>query len=81
MILLHRESFNFSTTLPKIAAGGKAYASRSCHGRLSSSTVAARGSGTGDTNRGHTVFEPRGKQVYFWPGRPLEGDHSVYGLA
>ena len=60
MSLLHRESSSFSTTLPKMAAGGKAYMSRSSHGRLSASTAVARGSGTGDTNRGNEV-EPRGK--------------------
>ena len=36
MILLHGES---STTLPKMAAGGKAYASISSYGRLSASTA------------------------------------------
>ena len=56
MILLHGESFNFSTTLPNIAAGGKAYASRSSYGRLSASTAVARGSGTGDTNRGNLLL-------------------------
>ena len=49
MSLLHGESCNFSTTLPKMAAGGKAYMSRSSHGRLSASTAVARGSGTGDS--------------------------------
>ena len=54
MILVNGESCNFSTTLPKMVAGGKAYASRSYHGRLSASTAVARGSGTGDTNRGNS---------------------------
>ena len=53
MILLHGESCNFSTTLPNMADGGKVYAFRSYHGRLSASTAVARGSGTGDTNRGN----------------------------
>ena len=56
MILLHGESSIFSTTLPNMAAGGKAYASRSSHGRPSASTAAARGSGTGDTNRGNWLL-------------------------
>ena len=53
MILLHGESCNFSTTLPNMTDGGKVYAFRSYHGRLSASTAVARGSGTGDTNRGN----------------------------
>ena len=56
MILLHGEFCNFSTTLPKMAVGGKAYASRSSHGRLRASTAVARGSGTGDTNRGNLLL-------------------------
>ena len=56
MILLHGESCNFSTTLPNMAAGGKAYASRSSPDRLSTSTAEARGSGTGDTNRGNLLL-------------------------
>ena len=56
MILLHRESCNFSTTLPNMADGGKVYASRSYHGRLSTSTAVARRSGTGDTNRGNLLL-------------------------
>ena len=56
MILLHGESWNFSTTLPKMAAGGKAYVSRSSHGRLSASTAVTRGSGTGDTNEGNLLL-------------------------
>ena len=55
MILLHGESCNF-TILPNTAAGGRAYASRSSHGRLSASTAVARGSGTGDTNRGNLLL-------------------------
>ena len=51
MNLLHGESCNF-TTLPNIAVGGKVYASRSSHSRPSASTAVARGSSTGDTNRG-----------------------------
>ena len=54
MILLHWESCNF-TTLPKMAAGGKVYASRSSHGKLTMSTAVARGSGTGDTNQGNLL--------------------------
>ena len=49
MILLHGESCNFSTT-------GKVYAFRSYHGRLSASTAVARGSSTGDTNRGNLLL-------------------------
>ena len=56
MILMHGESCNFSTTLPKMADGGKVYAFRSYHGRLSASTAVARGSGTGDTNRGNLLL-------------------------
>ena len=56
MILLHGESCNFSTTLPKMASGGKAYVSRSSHGRLSAFTAVARGSGMGDTNRGNLLL-------------------------
>ena len=43
MILLHGESYNFSTTLSKMVGGGKAYASRSSHGRLIASTAVVRG--------------------------------------
>ena len=49
MILLHGESCNF-TTLPNMA-DGEVYAFRSYHGRLSTSTAVARGSGTGDTKQ------------------------------
>ena len=56
MILLHGESCNFSTTLPNMADGGKVYAFRSYHGILSASTAVARGSGTGDTNRGNLLL-------------------------
>ena len=56
MILLHGESCNFSATLPNMATGGKAHASRSCHGRSSASTAVARQSGTGDTNRGDLLL-------------------------
>ena len=56
MILLQGESCNLSTTLPKMAAGGKAYASRFSHGRLSASTATASESGTGDTNRGNLLL-------------------------
>ena len=56
MILLHGESYNFSTTLPNMADGGKVYASRSYHGRLSASTAVARRSSTGDTNRGNLLL-------------------------
>ena len=69
MILLHGESCNFSTTLPKMAAGGKAYASRSSHGRLSASTAEARGSGTREKKR-QLVVEPHGKKVYLGPVPP-----------
>ena len=55
MILLHGESCNFKT-LPNMADDGKVYAFRSYHGRLSASTAVARGSGTGDTNRGNLLL-------------------------
>ena len=55
MILLHGESCNF-TTVPNMADDGKVYAFRSYHGRLSASTAVARGSGTGDTNRGNLLL-------------------------
>ena len=66
MILLHGWSCNFCATLPKMAAGGKAYASRSSHGRLSASTDQARGSSTGDTNRGSLLLN-------------LMGNNSIWG--
>ena len=53
MILLHGESCNSSTTWPNMVDGGKVYA---YHGRLSASTAVARGSGTGDTNRGNLLL-------------------------
>ena len=56
MILLHGESCNFSTTLPNMADGAEVYAFRSYYGRLSASTAVARGSGTGDTNRGNLLL-------------------------
>ena len=56
MIFLHGESCNSSTTLPNMVDGGKVYASRSYHGQLSTSTAVARGSGTGDTNRGNLLL-------------------------
>ena len=39
-----------------MAAGGKAYASRSSHDRVSASTAKARRSGTDDINRGNWLF-------------------------
>ena len=51
MILLHGESCNLSTTLPNMADGEKVYPFRSYHGRLSTSTAVARGTGTGDTKQ------------------------------
>ena len=39
-----------------MAAGGKAYAFRSSHGRLRASTAVARGSGTSDTNRDNLLL-------------------------
>ena len=56
MILLHGESCNFSTTLPNMADSWKVYAFRSYHGRLRASTAVARGSSTGDTNRGNLLL-------------------------
>ena len=59
MILLHGESCNI-TTLPNMA-DGEVYAFRSYHGRLSTSTAVAWGSGSGDTKQRRLVVEPRGK--------------------
>ena len=56
MILLHGKSCNFSTTLSNMADGGTVYAFRSYHGRLIVSTAVARGSGTGDSNRGNLLL-------------------------
>ena len=53
MILLHGESCNSSTTLPNMVDG---VCFQSYHGRLSASTAVARGSGTGDTNRGNLLL-------------------------
>ena len=39
-----------------MADGGKVYAFRSYPGRLSASTAVARGSGTGDPNRGNLLL-------------------------
>ena len=58
MIFLHGSSLQLRHHLPKMAAGGKAYASRFSHGRLSASTAQARGYGTGDTNRGNLLLNP-----------------------
>ena len=68
MIILHGESCNFSTTLPNMADGGKVYAFRSYHGRLSASTAVARGSGTGDTNRGNLLLNLVALYYLFWAG-------------
>ena len=48
------DSFAWAVLQPKLAAGGKEYAPRSSHGRLKASTE-ARGSSTGDTNRGNLL--------------------------
>ena len=48
-----------------MATGGKTYASRSSQGRLSASNAEARGSGTGDTNRGNLLN--------------LVGNRSIFG--
>ena len=86
MILLHGESCNSSTTLPNMADGGKVYASRSYHGRLNASTAVARGSGTGDTNRGNFLLNLMANKS-IWAGatccrlsrRPLEGETTLFG--
>ena len=86
MILLHGESCNFSTTLPNMVDGGKVYAFRSYHGRLSGSTAVARGSGTGDTNRGNLFLRTSWQISLFWAGatcciewkNPLEGETTVW---
>ena len=84
-ILLHGESCNFSTTLPNMADGGKVYASRSYHRRLSASTAVARGSSTGDTNRGNLLLNLvanksilGGATCCILSGRPLEGETTVW---
>ena len=74
MILLRGESCNFSTTLPKMAAGGKAYASRSSHGRLSASTAVARGSCTGDTKKGNLLLN-------LMPNRSIFGQCHLLHIA
>ena len=86
MILLHGESCKFSTTLPNMAAGGKAYVSRSSHGRPSASTAVARGSGTGDTNRGNLLLNLVANRSIFGQCHLLQivwktsgrRDHSVW---
>ena len=86
MILLHGQSYNFSTTLPKMAAGGKAYVSRSTHDRLSASTAETRGSGTSDTNRGNLLLNLLAhRSILGWSTccilsrRPLEGETTLSG--
>ena len=85
MILLHGDSCNFSTTLPNMG-DGKVYAFRSYHGRLSASTAVARGSGTGDTNRGNLLLNlVANKSILgrchccILNGRPLEGETTLFG--
>ena len=86
MILLHGDPCNFSTTLPNMADGGKVYAFRSYHGQLNASTAVARGSGTGDTNRGNLLLnlvanKPiwAGATCCILSGRPLEGETTLFG--
>ena len=65
---------------------GMVYASRSYHGRLSASTVVARGSGTGDTNRGNLLLNLMANKS-IWAGatccrlsgRPLVGETTLFG--
>ena len=85
-ILLHGESCNFSTTLPTMADGGKVYAFRSYHGRMSASTDVARGSGTGDTNRGNLLLNLVANKsilgrchLCILSGRPIEGETTLFG--
>ena len=85
MILLHEESCNFSTTLPNMVDGGKVYAFRSYHGRLSASTAVARGSGTGDTNRGNLLLNLVANKsilgrchLLHRVEKPLEGETTVW---
>ena len=86
MILLHGESCNFSTTLPNMVDGGKVYAFKSYHGRLSGSTAVARGSGTGDTNRGNLFLNlvanksilGRCHLLHRVERKPLEGETTVW---
>ena len=57
MTLLHGESCNFSTTCPIwLMGGGEVYTFRSYPGQLSAPTAVARGSGTGDPNRGNLLL-------------------------
>ena len=85
MILLHGESCNSSTTLPNMVDGGKVYAFGSYHGRLSASTAVARGSGTGDANRGNLLNLMANKSIWAGvtccrlSGRPLEGETTLFG--
>ena len=69
-----------------MATGGKAYASRSSHGRLSASTAVARESGTGDTNRGNLLLNltaiglfEAGATCCILLGRPPEGEITLFG--
>ena len=86
MILLHGESCNFSNNLPNMAEGGKVYASRSYHGRLSASTAVARGSCTGDTNRANLLLNLMASKTILGRCHLLHiewktsgrGDHSVW---
>ena len=69
-----------------MAAGGKVYASRSSHGRLSASTAEARGSGTGETNRGNLLLNLVANRSIWGPCHLLHivwktsgrRDHSVW---
>ena len=73
IILFQGQSCNF-TTLPNMAAGGKAYASRSFYGKLSASTAEARGSGTGETAKlGNLKLVPPAANSLedLWKERPL----------
>ena len=58
MILLHGESYNVSTTLPEMAAGGKAYASRSSMADLVHPLLWPGNL----VKKGQLVVEPRGNK-------------------
>ena len=79
MILLHGESCNFSTTLPNMADGGRVYAFRSYHGRLSASTAVARRSTTGDTNRGNLFLNLVANKSILGQCHPLHIEQKTSG--
>ena len=53
---IRKSATDFTGGCLEVHDGGKVYAFRSYHGILSASTAVARGSGTGDTNRGNLLL-------------------------